>query len=97
MQVVEALELLRGQSADPAHFWFPISGCRAWTATLLVEAGLALRPDLKILLMTGYAREPPRQMIETREVQILAQALQSGAALRHRGGDDRPGLFLVPQ
>ena len=25
----------------------------------LAEAGLALRPDLKILLMTGYAQEPP--------------------------------------
>ena len=25
----------------------------------LVEAGLALRPDLKVVLMTGYAQEPP--------------------------------------
>ena len=25
----------------------------------LVEAGLLLRPDLKVVLMTGYAQEPP--------------------------------------
>jgi CheY-like chemotaxis protein len=31
----------------------------------LAEAGLALRPDLKVLLMTGYAQDPvPRQMTE---------------------------------
>jgi len=37
----------------------------------LLEAGLALRPDLKVLLMTGYTQEPPRRMVETHEVQIL--------------------------
>jgi CheY-like chemotaxis protein len=25
----------------------------------LIEAGLALRPNLKVMLMTGYAQEPP--------------------------------------
>lgn len=31
----------------------------------LAEAGLAMRPDLKVLLMTGYAQDPmPRQMTE---------------------------------
>jgi len=37
----------------------------------LVEAGLALRPDLKILLMTGYAQDPPPQLLKAREIQIL--------------------------
>ena len=26
----------------------------------LAEAGLELRPDLKVILMTGYAAEPPK-------------------------------------
>ena len=30
----------------------------------LAEAGLALRPELKILLMTGYAQEPPPALSE---------------------------------
>jgi CheY-like chemotaxis protein len=31
----------------------------------LAEAGLALRPNLKVLLMTGYAQDPvPRQMTD---------------------------------
>ena len=29
----------------------------------LAEAGLALRPELKILLMTGYAQEPPPALL----------------------------------
>jgi CheY-like chemotaxis protein len=37
----------------------------------LVEAGLALRPDLKVLLMTGYAQEPPPHVLKAREIQIL--------------------------
>ncbi|HKB95615.1 MAG TPA: hypothetical protein VKB94_02130 [Rhizomicrobium sp.] len=36
----------------------------------LVEAGLALRPDLKVLMMTGYAQKPP-QMLMARDIQIL--------------------------
>jgi CheY-like chemotaxis protein len=36
----------------------------------LVEAGLSFRPDLKILLMTGYSQDPPPQ-IKSREIQIL--------------------------
>jgi CheY-like chemotaxis protein len=35
----------------------------------LAEAGLALKPELKILLMTGYAQEPPPGPL--RHVQIL--------------------------
>ena len=31
----------------------------------LVEAGLALRPDLKVVMMTGYAQEPPPTLPRT--------------------------------
>jgi len=37
----------------------------------LAEAGLALKPDLKILLMTGYAQAPPPALLKQAEVQIL--------------------------
>ena len=37
----------------------------------LVEAGLAFRPDLKILLMTGYTQDPPPQVLKARDIQIL--------------------------
>jgi CheY-like chemotaxis protein len=37
----------------------------------LAEAGLALKPDLKILLMTGYAQMPPPALLKQAEVQIL--------------------------
>ena len=37
----------------------------------LAEAGLQLRPELKILLMTGYAQEPPPQIMRTRKIQVL--------------------------
>lgn len=37
----------------------------------LAEAGLALKPDLKILLMTGYAQSPPPELLKQAEVQIL--------------------------
>ncbi|MDB5735773.1 MAG: hypothetical protein JWN16_2410 [Alphaproteobacteria bacterium] len=37
----------------------------------LVEAGLLVKPDLKVLLMTGYAQEPPPQVLKAREIQIL--------------------------
>ena len=37
----------------------------------LAEAGLALKPDLKILLMTGYAHAPPPALLKQAEVQIL--------------------------
>ena len=35
----------------------------------LAEAGLAARPDLKVLLMTGYAQEPPPALLK--HVRIL--------------------------
>ena len=36
-----------------------------------VEAGLGVKPDLKVLLMTGYAHEPPTQMLKARKIKIL--------------------------
>jgi CheY-like chemotaxis protein len=65
---VEALELLK---ANP-QIALLVSDIKMprMDGYALVEAGLALRPDLKVLLMTGYAREAPRQ-VELREIQIL--------------------------
>jgi len=37
----------------------------------LVEAGLAFRPELKVLLMTGYSQEPPATIRQIRDLQIL--------------------------
>jgi CheY-like chemotaxis protein len=37
----------------------------------LAEAGLQLRPDLKILLMTGYAEDPPPGLLRAREIHTL--------------------------
>ena len=37
----------------------------------LVEAGLAFRPELKVLLMTGYSQEPPPAIQRLRDIQIL--------------------------
>ncbi len=37
----------------------------------LAQAGLALKPDLKVLLMTGYAQEPPPPALKQADVQIL--------------------------
>ena len=37
----------------------------------LVEAGLAFRPELKVLLMTGYSQEPPPSIQKIQDIQIL--------------------------
>ena len=37
----------------------------------LAEAGMALKPGLKILLMTGYAQSPPPALLKQADVQIL--------------------------
>jgi DNA-binding NtrC family response regulator len=37
----------------------------------LVEAGLAFRPELKVLLMTGYSQAPPPAIQNIRNLQIL--------------------------
>jgi CheY-like chemotaxis protein len=37
----------------------------------LVTAGLEFKPDLKVLLMTGYSQDPPPQFLKDRDIQIL--------------------------
>ena len=37
----------------------------------LVTAGLEFKPELKVLLMTGYAQEPPPQFLKAHDIQIL--------------------------
>jgi len=37
----------------------------------LVEAGLSFRPELKVLLMTGYSQEPPPAIQNMTDIQIL--------------------------
>jgi CheY-like chemotaxis protein len=37
----------------------------------LVEAGLAFKPELKVVLMTGYSQEPPPTILQFKDVQIL--------------------------
>jgi CheY-like chemotaxis protein len=66
---VEALELLK---ANP-QIALLVSDIKMprMDGYALVEAGLAVKPDLKVLLMTGYSQEPPPQVLKAREVQIL--------------------------
>jgi CheY-like chemotaxis protein len=66
---VEALELLK---ANP-QIALLVSDIKMprMDGYALVEAGLAIRPDLKVLLMTGYAQDPPPQVLKAREIQIL--------------------------
>jgi len=66
---VEGLELLRSHpeiSLLVSDIKMPRMDCYA-----LAEAGLALKPDLKILLMTGYAQSPPPALLKQVDVQIL--------------------------
>ncbi|MES2294837.1 MAG: response regulator [Pseudomonadota bacterium] len=37
----------------------------------LARAGLALKPGLKILMMTGYAEDPPPGLIHNYQIEIL--------------------------
>jgi DNA-binding NtrC family response regulator len=37
----------------------------------LVKAGLDFKPDLKVLMMTGYAQDPPPDLIRERRIEIL--------------------------
>jgi CheY-like chemotaxis protein len=66
---VEALELLK---ANP-EILLLVSDVKMprMDGYALVEAGLEVRPDLKVLLMTGYAHEPPPQLLKAREIQVL--------------------------
>jgi two-component system cell cycle sensor histidine kinase/response regulator CckA len=66
---VEALELLR---ANP-EISLLVSDIKMprMDGYALVEAGLKLKPGLKVLLMTGYSNEPPPHLLKTAEIQIL--------------------------
>ena len=66
---VEALELLK---ANP-QIELLVSDIKMprMDGYALVEAGLAVRPDLRILLMTGYSQDAPSQRLKTRDIQIL--------------------------
>ncbi len=37
----------------------------------LVKAGLEFKPDLKVLMMTGYAQDPPPDLIREKRIEIL--------------------------
>lgn len=37
----------------------------------LTEAGLKIRPDLKVVLMTGYAQEPPPEIVRAGRIRTL--------------------------
>lgn len=37
----------------------------------LARAGLALKPGLKILMMTGYAEDPPPGLVRDHQIEIL--------------------------
>jgi DNA-binding NtrC family response regulator len=37
----------------------------------LAVAGVTMRPELKVLLMTGYAQNPPPALLKAREVKTL--------------------------
>lgn len=66
---IEALELLK---ANP-QISLLVSDIKMprMDGYALVEAGLLLKPCLKILLMTGYAQEPPPLLLRNAGVQIL--------------------------
>lgn len=44
----------------------------------LVEQGLALRPDLKVLLMTGYTQDPVPEHLTSRGVAIIYKPFDEG-------------------
>jgi CheY-like chemotaxis protein len=44
----------------------------------LVEQGLALRPDLKVLLMTGYTQDPVPENLTSRGVAIIYKPFDEG-------------------
>jgi DNA-binding NtrC family response regulator len=37
----------------------------------LAQAGIEMRPELKVLLMTGYAQDPPPALLKAREIKTL--------------------------
>lgn len=66
---VEALEVL--QSHPDVQLLISDVRMPRMNGYALVDAGIALRPDLKVLLMTGFSREPPPVHLTERGVQIV--------------------------
>ena len=66
---VEALELLKA-NPEIALLVSDIKMPRM-DGYALVTAGLEFKPDLKVLLMTGYAQDPPPQFLKARDIRIL--------------------------
>ncbi len=66
---VEALELLK---ANP-QIGLLVSDVKMprMDGYALAAAGYALRPELKVLLMTGYSQEPPLQLLRDHSIQVL--------------------------
>jgi CheY-like chemotaxis protein len=66
---VEALELLK---ANP-QIGLLVSDVKMprMDGYALAAAGYALRPELKVLLMTGYSQEPPPQLLRDHSIQVL--------------------------
>lgn len=66
---VEALALLK---ANP-HIALLVSDIKMprMDGYALVEAGLLVKPDLKVLLMTGYAQDPPSHLSRAGAIQFL--------------------------
>jgi CheY-like chemotaxis protein len=66
---VEALDLLR---ANP-QIALLVSDVKMprMDGYALAEAGLRIKPELKVLLMTGYSQEPPPGMLKSRDIRIL--------------------------
>jgi CheY-like chemotaxis protein len=66
---VEALNLLKGNpDVELLISDIKMPGMDGYT---LVDAGLALRPSLKIMLMSGYADVPTPASLKERDVEIL--------------------------
>jgi CheY-like chemotaxis protein len=66
---VEALELLK---ANP-EISLLVSDIKMprMDGYALAEAGLRFKPGLKVLLMTGYAQDPPADLLKAASLQIL--------------------------
>lgn len=66
---VEALEVLKANS-QIALLVSDIKMPRM-DGYALIEAALAVKPDLKVLLMTGYAQGPAPGIVKARDIRVL--------------------------
>jgi CheY-like chemotaxis protein len=66
---IEALELLKANS----QITLLVSDIKMprMDGYALIEAALEVKPDLKVLLMTGYAQGPPPGVVKAREIRVL--------------------------